>query len=314
MTTTETELYYLSHDGTTQIRALLWEPDATTPPQGMIQIAHGMAEHIERYRDFARFLADHGFIVCANDHLGHGKSVSSSDDWGNLPVKGGKDILIEDTHRLRILIAERFSTELPYVLFGHSMGSFIARSYCAHHGEGLAAAIFCGTGQQPLWLSRAGGMLAKLISSIKSATHKSTFLNNMGAGAYSKAVDKPRTPLDWLSFDEGNVDAYIADPASGFLFSAGGYATLLSLTAEIVTPACARAIPQDLPILFIAGAEDPVGTNGKGVEAAAEQLRKTGHTNVTVRLYEGMRHEILNETGHAKVYQDVLDWIVSSLL
>ncbi|MDR3053620.1 MAG: lysophospholipase [Coriobacteriales bacterium] len=365
---TETELGYLSHDGTTQIRALLWEPAAvaavvagsaaaaaaatpiaaaadataaadaaataatpiaapadaiatatTTPiaatatssavPCGIVQIAHGMAEHIERYRPFARFLAQNGFVVCGNDHLGHGKSVGNTSDWGHLPAKTGKDILIADVRQLHDLIAARYPTQTPYILFGHSMGSFIVRCYAAWHGKGLAAAIVCGTGQQPLALSRAGHALAVLLGMLHGETHRSTFVDSMGVGGYAKAYPKARTPLDWLSYDEANVDAYIEDPACGFMFSTGGYAALTALMAEVVTNQCARAIPINLPLLFIAGADDLVGAKGTGVQRAANQLRAVGHSKLTVKLYPAMRHEILLETKHQQVFNDIRDWL-----
>jgi alpha-beta hydrolase superfamily lysophospholipase len=309
--TSETEINYLSHDGVTQIRALLFEPVLTEDAvfTGIVQIAHGMAEHSERYRDFACFLAEHGFIVCINDHLGHGKSVASSDDWGCLPVKGGKDILIEDFHQLRTLVQANYASELPYIAFGHSMGSFVVRSYCAHHGEGLAGAIICGTAQQPLAISRIAHALATLIARVKGADYRSKFLDNMGVGGFSKIYKKPRTPLDWLSVNEANVDAYIADPACGFMFSVGGYATLTTLMIEVAKTSCARKIPLKLPLLFIAGQEDPVGAHGKGVLKAANQLRQTGHTTVDTWFYAGLRHEILNESDNAEVYQNILNWL-----
>jgi alpha-beta hydrolase superfamily lysophospholipase len=307
----QTELNYLSHDGQTQIHALLWEPDdGAAAPKGVVQIAHGMAEHINRYKDFAGFLVENGFVVCANDHLGHGQSVVSPDDWGNIPLKNGKDILVEDVNQLRSLVAAHYPN-VPYFLFGHSMGSFIVRSYCMRYASGLAGVVVCGTGQLAPILSKAGNLLAHLISGFKGEQHKSKLLESMGIGAYSKQIAKARTKLDWLSVSEDNVDAYIADPACGFTFSTGGDAALTALTAEIVSPACPAAIPLDLPMFFIAGSQDPVGDNGKGVLQAAEALRKTGHEQVEVKLYPGMRHEILNEANHEVVYQDVLDWLVS---
>ncbi|GHT79788.1 alpha/beta hydrolase [Actinomycetota bacterium] len=346
----ETKLNYLSHDGRTQIYALLWEPEADVDagtdagagvgaevetedstgvvtgagtddsaaakkdaaelpsPKGIIQIAHGMAEHIHRYRDFAGFLVQNGFIVTANDHIGHGKSVSSPDDWGNIPLANGKEIFIEDVHQLRNLVSAHYPAT-PYFLFGHSMGSFIVRAYCARYATGLAGVIVCGTGQLAPLLSKAGNLLAHLMARFKGEAHKSKLLEDMGVGAYAKAIANPRTKLDWLSVDQQNVDDYIADPACGFRFSTGGDAALTSLTSEIVKPACAQAIPLDLPMFFIAGDKDPVGDNGKGVLAAVEQLRQSGHNHVELNLYPGMRHEILNETGHQVVYQDVLRWL-----
>ncbi|WP_260620281.1 lysophospholipase [Gordonibacter massiliensis (ex Traore et al. 2017)] len=307
----KTRLGYLSHDGTTQIRALVWEPSkrASAAPLGIVQIVHGMSEHVDRYDDFARFLVERGFVVCANDHVGHGESVPDPAKLGCLPAQGGKDVLVEDVHELRRTVAARYARQVPYVLFGHSMGSFVVRAYLARHAEGLAAAVVCGTGQQPLALSKAGNFLARRIAASKGEDYKSSFLDGLGAGAFAKQIENARTPFDWISVDPAVVDAYIADERCGVMFSAGGYATLTDLTGEVVTRSCAAKVPRDLPVLFVAGAEDPVGGCGKGVHAAAELLRGAGVRQVDEILYEGMRHEILNEPGRARVYTEVAQWI-----
>lgn len=310
-TVSRTTIGFLSHDKTTQIKGLIWTPEGmgSSAPRGIVQIVHGMAEHIGRYDDFARFLSGQGYVVCAHDHIGHGKSVSSPDRYGCLPIQGGKDVLIEDVHELRKTVAARYARQIPYILFGHSMGSFIVRAYLARYAEGLAAAVICGTGQQPLILSKGGNFLARRIAASRGEDFKSSLLHNRGAGAYSRQVANARTEFDWLSTDPAVVDAYAADEQCGFVFSAGGYATLTDLTGEIATHAQVAKIPHDLPVLFVSGANDPVGGCGKGVRAAAEQLRRAGVKRVDVVLYEGMRHEILNEPGREQVYAEIVQWI-----
>ena len=298
---------FLSHDGTSQIRGLIWAPERPAgtrapAPRGVVQIVHGMSEHLGRYDEFARFLVGCGFVVCASDHVGHGKSVPDPAKLGCLPAHGGKDVLVEDVHELRRTVAARYSRQTPYILFGHSMGSFVVRAY-------LAAAVICGTGTQPLALSKAGNFVARRIAASKGEDYRSAFLDGLGAGAFAKQIENARTPFDWLSTDPAVVDAYIADEMCGAMFSAGGYATLTDLTGEVASPSCAAKVPKDLPVLFVSGAEDPVGACGKGVQAAADLLRHAGVSDVEVKLYEGMRHEILNEPEHAQVYGDVLDWI-----
>ena len=302
---------YRSSDGKTQIRALTWEPEKNPgiAPAGIVQIVHGMSEHVERYDEFARYLVSRGYIVCANDHIGHGESVADPSEWGCLPSVGGKEVLINDVHELRKTVASRYARQTPYIMFGHSMGSFIVRAYLARFAEGLAAAVICGTGQQPLLLSKFGNLVARRIAASKGDAYKSTFLDGLGAGSFAKKIDNPRTEFDWISTDDAVVDAYIADESCGVMFSAGGYATLTDLTGEVVTAAAAGAVPADLALLFIAGALDPVGDMGKGVERAVEQYRRAGVETVDLKLYEGMRHEILNEPGRAEVYADVADWI-----
>lgn len=305
---------FLSYDGTSTIKGQVWKPVETrnrrqgSAPRGVVQIVHGMVEHVGRYDDFARFLVGRGFVVCAADHIGHGRSVADPSQLGCLPPDG-KEVLVEDVHELRKTVSARYSRQTPYFLFGHSMGSFITRAYLARHGQGVRGAVLCGTGQQPLLLSKAGNALARFLVHAKGPEYRSALLDSMGVGAYAKQVDHPRTSDDWLCTDPAVVDAYIADELCGAMFSVGGYATLTDLTGEVAAASCAESVPKDLPVLFVAGAEDPVGACGKGVRAAAEQFRRAGVRSVEVKLYEGMRHEILNEPGRAQVYTDVVDWI-----
>ena len=220
---------FLSHDGTSTIKGLVWEPERTrgsrrVAPRGVIQIVHGMVEHVGRYDEFARFLVEQGFVVCAADHIGHGKSVASADELGCLPVDG-KETLIEDVHELRKTVTARYSRQTPYIMFGHSMGSFVTRAYLARHGEDVAAAVICGTGQQPLVLSKAGNALARFLAKTKGADYRSKLLDGMGVGAFAKQIENPRTPHDWVCTDPAVVDAYIADELCGAMFSVDGDTT-----------------------------------------------------------------------------------------
>lgn len=302
---------FLSHDGTTQIKGTLWTPDAApgAAVRGIVQLVHGMAEHSGRYDDFARFLVKHDFAVCAHDHLGHGKSAPSPDRYGCLPAEGGKAALIEDVHELRKTVAGRYARQTPYILFGHSLGSFIVRAYLARYAEGLTGAVICGTGQQPRLLSKGGNAMARWLAASRGEDAKSPLLHKRGAGAYSRKIRHARTEFDWLSTDPAVVDAYRADQQCGFMFSVGGYATLTDLTDEIASHACVAKVPPALPLLLVSGADDPVGRCGKGVRAVAKQMRRAGIAHVDVVLYEGMRHEILNEPDHERVYSEIARWI-----
>lgn len=307
---------YISHDVKTNVNAQMWTTakfgDLDNPgaekPKAVIQIVHGMAEYIDRYDDFARYLVGRGFVVCAEDHVGHGGSVESAEEYGHIPAHGGKDIVVGDVHTLHRIMARAFE-DVPYVLYGHSMGSFIARAYIARYGDELAACVLSGTGNVAANLSKFGNTLARLLASINGETYRSKFIDNMGAGGYGKKIPNARTELDWLSTDPAVVDAYIADDKCGFMFTVGGYATLLDLTAEVVTPDHAEKVPKELPILLVAGDGDPVGDMGAGVKAAAQLYRDAGVEQVEDKLYEGMRHEIHNEIGHEQVYDDIATWI-----
>ena len=303
------EFYFDSSDGETGIRVLAWIP--ATAPRAIVQIAHGMVEHIERYDDFARMLAASGYVVFGNDHIGHGKSVLHVSELGELPV-GGNDIMISDVDALRRIAQDRFPG-IPYVLFGHSMGSFIARCYAGRHGAGLAGLILCGSGDQPRPVAFAGERLSRLIARASGWDYRSQFLHNMAVGSYAKRIPDATSPLAWLNTSEECVKRYADDPACGAMFSAGGYASLLSLVLEASSSGCLHGIPSELPILFVSGSCDPVGDMGKGVRNAAAALIASDHSDVEVRIYEGMRHEILDEPAHELVYADVLDWLEERL-
>ena len=297
---------YESADGRTRIHALRWATRGV--PKGVVQIVHGMVEHMGRYDDFARFLAANGYAVCGNDHIGHGLSVDSPERLSCLPEDGAQ-VMIEDVYALSTITRKRLGADTPYVLCGFSMGSFIVRNCLARNAQGLAGAILCGSGQPPLLASRFGAALARMLIRRNGPDATSSFINGLADGAYSRNVKDARTPFDWLSTDPATVDAFIDDPLSGKMFSLGGYASLFDLTAVAASDECAAAVPDGLPVLFIAGEEDPVGDNGRGVKAAAEAMQKHSKARVETILYPGMRHEIINEVGRQRVYDDILAWL-----
>ena len=307
------ELRFPSADGRSTIRALVWWPAlaAGTRARGVVQVIHGMAEHVERYDALARLFASRGFVVCGDDHAGHGASCNPG-SYGCLPARGGAEALVADEHTLRRLVTERMGADAPYLLLGHSLGSYIARVYLAEHGEGLAGVILSGTGTLPVAVSWAGHALARLICAVRGEKYRSKLLDGMGVGGYARAVPGP-TGCEWLSHNEKNVATYVADPRCGFMFSAGGYAAVTKLTARACSLAWARRAPHDVPLLFVSGAEDPVGDNGRGVRAAAELARRAGQRHVDMRIYEGMRHEIFNEDDGGRVMADVLSWVEERL-
>lgn len=307
-----TALGFLSADGSTSVRGALWQP-ADVPggarPRGIVQLIHGMAEHIDRYDAFASFLVSHGFVVCGHDHLGHGKTEPDPARRGVLDPGAGANALVADVGALRSIVSARYGRDVPYFMLGHSMGSLVLRVYLASHGEGLAGAVVCGTANRPLPVCKAGCLLARVVAALRGADARSELLHSLCDGAYGKRVRAPRTPFDWLSRDEDVVDAYITDEACGFTFSAGAYATLADLAFCAGLPDTFAAVPHGLPVLFIAGDADPVGDMGQGVENAATRMSAAGVADVSFKLYEGMRHEVLNELGREQVYQDVLSWL-----
>ena len=331
------ELSYPSADGVSTVRARLWAPGASAQLRGVVQIAHGMAEHIGRYEAFAGILVDAGFAVCANDHIGHGATARSEDDLGHIPIHGGADMLISDLRTLRGRVLERLDAgrdaspgsvlrglpeaaspassdaagrgHIPYILFGHSLGSFMARVYLARHPEDLDGVIICGTGQQPRLLTDAGRLLTRLVAAVRGERFRSAFVDSMGVGAYARAIPHAKTRVDWISTDRAVVQAYLDDPWCGQLFTVGGYAAVSALAGDAQRRDLLANTPRELPLLFISGVEDPVGDRGRGVERAVEQYRSCGFSDVEQIIYPHMRHEILNEPGRDRVCADILDWL-----
>lgn len=298
-----------SKSGIADVYARCWMPEN---PKAVVQIAHGMAEHGERYEDFAKYLCEKDIAVFINDHVGHGKSVKSDKDLGYFGESGGWDAFVEDEKTFTELIKSEFPG-LPVVFFGHSMGSFIAREYIRRYGkdERIKAAVFCGTsGKNPA--SAIAITLAGTIAKAKGSRHKSEFINKMAFGPYNAKCEK-RTPFDWLSTDTAQVDKYIADKYCGYLFTAAGYKDLFTILTKVSGKDWFEAVNPDLPLLIISGEDDPVGAYGKGIKQVYNDLKAANKKDVTLKLYAGMRHEILNEVENKIVYEDIAAWVLSKI-
>ena len=299
------EFTYPSSDGKTLIHAYRLDP--LSAPRAVFQIAHGVAEYALRYESFMRFLSERGFVVVANDHLGHGKSVQSEQNLGWFCETDGWEKVVDDIKSLHDQMKAEFP-DLPYILFGHSMGSFVARTYLIRYPEDLTAAIICGTGQQSAALVRAGKSMAGMICKRKGGKHRSEFLNNMAFGAYNKGFEG-RTTHDWLTKDQTVVDAYVADPLCGFTPSAELFYEMMRGIRFIGKAENIAKMRKDLPIFLIAGAKDPVGECGKGPKKVYDLYRAAGIRDVEWKLYENDRHELLNELDRETVMNDILAFI-----
>lgn len=305
------EFSFPSVSGLADIHACSFFPEDKESVKAVIQIAHGMAEHLERYEKFAGVLCDNGFAVYINDHLGHGKSVKDDGELGYFGEKDGWKNFIDDAHQL-MQIAKKENPSKPYIFFGHSMGSFVAREFSKRFADELTGAVFCGTaGPNPA--AGAGIILAKLVGKIKGSHYRSKLIDNIAFGTYNKQFEG-RTNFDWLSRDNDEVDKYLADKYCGFLFTAYGFRDMFTLLSRVSSKEWAEEYSKKLPVLLISGSKDPVGANGKGVEQVYNMLKEAGKTNVTMRLYDDARHEILNESRcFDKVCKDVIDWADSIL-
>lgn len=307
------EFTFLSSDGHTQLHGAQWTP-ADREPIAVLQIAHGVAEHILRYDDFARYLNDRGILVAGHDHLGHGKSLPE----GGTPVYFGDgstwETVVDDIHLLHDRLREQYP-DLPILLMGHSMGSFLSRSYLIRYPGTVDAAIIMGTGWQPEMTIRGGLLLAGILSGLKGPDAVSKLVTNMAFGAYNKAFgDKPRTPNDWLSADTDNVDRYMADPLCGADATVGLFRQMLHGIRFNQRQSHLRQMDREMPVLFVAGDKDPVGSCGKGVRQTYDAFRAAGMRDCTLKLYPGLRHEILNEKAYtADITKNIEAWLLSRL-
>ncbi len=304
------EFYYASSTGRNQIRARMCTPDGT--PRAIIQIAHGIAEYIDRYEDFMRFLAENGFVAVGNDHLGHGKSIARLEEQGIFAERDGWNYVVEDMKKLRELAKEQFPN-LPYVFFGHSMGSFLTRTFLIRYPDLYDAAILSGTGHQSAALINGGYLAAELMTKLKGPRASGQALNDMAFGSYCKRIENPRTPFDWLSRDSETVDRYIADPLCGFVCKTSLYRDMMGGLKFLTNQKNINKMNKDAPVYFMSGAEDPVGDYGAGVEKAYKAFCRAGLTDVMIRLYPGGRHEMLNEINRSDVMQDILNWLNKKL-
>ena len=300
------DFYFQSSTGRTSIHALKCVPDGK--PRAVVQIAHGIAEHIDRYRPFMEFLADNGFVAAGNDHLGHGKSIRVPEEQGFFAEKDGWWRVVDDMDKLHDIMSKEYP-ELPYVLFGHSMGSFLTRTYLIKHPDKYDGVILSGTGHQSPALVLGGNAAASVMAKLNGAMGDGTKLDSLAFGSYLSKIENPRTKFDWLSRDAEQVDKYIADPLCGFVGKIGLYRDMMQGIKFITDKKNIAQMNKEKPVYFMSGDGDPVGDYGKGVARAYKAFCDAGLHDVFMRLYPGGRHEMLNETNKEQVYQDILSWL-----
>lgn len=272
-------------------------------PTGILQLVHGMAEHRERYHDFMDYCAEQGLVVIIHDHRGHGASVKSEDDYGYFG-KNGIEAIIRDAHQITEYIREKFPG-LPLTLFGHSMGSLVVRCYAQEYDKDIDGLIVCGSPSKRVGAG-AGVALAKLLTLFRGEKYRSNFVNNMAFGGYNTKFGNTKSPNAWIVSDPAVVEAYDADPRDGFVFTLNGFETLFGLIRRAYRKKGWAMRNPEMPVLFIAGADDPCIISEKDFQKAVNFLRERGYSNVKSKLYPGMRHEILNEIGKVEVWQDVI--------
>lgn len=311
--TNMTEFTFLSTDGKTQLHGMRWEPDGGSV-RAVLQICHGVAEHIARYDAFARYLNGLGIAVVGHDHLGHGLSLPE----GGTPVYFGEsntwNTVVDDIYVLHQRI-RLWYPDVPLCIMGHSMGSFLTRTYLIRYPGTVKAAVIMGTGWQPKAVIAGGMAVAKAVGAVVGDNGTSDLVTNLAFGAYNKLFAPNRTSCDWLSADEGNVDAYMADPLCGADATVGLFRQMLSGIRFNQKLSNLRQMDPRIPVLFVAGEKDPVGDCGNGVRRTYQEFRRAGVQDCTLKLYPGLRHEILNEKAQQQqqIFEDIGQWLTSKL-
>ena len=303
------DLRYPSARAGFTIYAREWLPER--PARAVIQIVHGIAEHIGRYEEIAQFLTGHGFLVCGEDHLGHGRTAESR-DYGFFAPADGWDLVVRDIRRLRELEGEKYPT-LPYFLLGHSMGSFLTRTYLIAYPGTLDGAILSGTGQEPAPLVALGRALSALECRRLGPQGVSPLVDTLSLGAYNRRFRPNRTSADWISRDPAAVDAYLADPLCRSKPTVSMFRDMMEGLQFIAVRDNLRKMDPSTPVLLLSGDRDPVGGMGKGVRKVQNMFLDAGCTDVTLKLYPGGRHEMFHEVNQQEVFQDLLAWLEDRL-
>ena len=300
------EFRFPSADGTTTLYGRTWAPEHGAP-RAILQLVHGIAEHIGRYDRFARFMSDHGYLVCAEDHLGHGNTPENAEDLGYTADKDGWVKMTDNVRALHERIAPQYPG-IPYFILGHSMGSFLTRSYLIRYPGTVDACALLGTGQQPESVLKAGLAACRLEQIRLGKRGRSKLLQSLCFGAYNSQFKPNRTESDWVCSVDEVVDAYIADPFCQVM-------PTVTLMRDMLTGIRFNQQTENLakmdkttPVFFLSGDQDPVGSNGKGVRAAYQSFLDAGCGHVRLKLYPGGRHEMLNEHNWKDVYDELLSW------
>lgn len=296
---------YPSSNGRDTIAYYVYRPEGE--PCAVLQISHGMCDYIERYEPFAEFLTEKGFVVCGNDHLGHGNSAGGPEDLGYFAEEKGWICLVKDMRRLTFLMKQELPG-VPYFLLGHSMGSLASRVYIAKFGQELSGCILMGTcGKSPS--SSMIAQVARMQRRQKGDRYRSSWIHSMAFGAYNARVKEHRSDYDWISTDNEVVDRFCEDPKCNFTFTLSAFFDLYALEQYVGRKGWAKEVPSTLPIYLVSGDMDPVGSYGKGVREVFKALNSAGGQDVSLKLYGSDRHELLNETDRDRVYDDLLHWM-----
>lgn len=302
--------FWMTMEDRTEVYVKKWQ---SANPRLIVQISHGMVEHIHRYQEFAEFLAKNNITVYGNDHRGHGRTGEKQGHPAHLADKNGFEKTTDDLYQLNKLIHEE-NPGTPVILFGHSMGSFLARRYIQLHGNSITGLVISGTAAHPGLPGKIAAALAKLEEKRIGRRTPSSKLNKLVFGPYANSIANPQTKFDWLTRDGIQVRKYLEDPLTGMVPTAGFFLDLFHGLDLIHKKSNREKVPKQLPILFIAGTNDPVGNKAAGVLHVMKNYYQAGVENITGHFYEEGRHEMLNELNKETVYEDVLEWLETVIM
>ena len=291
-----------------EIELYVYEPRSEVRTRGVIQLVHGSCEHAKRYDAFIHYLVELGYVVYANDHRGHGESVTHPEDYGYFGEMNGWFDMVDDLKTINDLIHAQHP-DLPIVMLGHSMGSFLARHYAIDYGETINGLILTGTAHQPTYQLELGKFAARLIKKIKGPRYRSPLIYQLSYGAFNRNIKGAKTSSDWICYDEAVVREFCEDSKCGFVFTTAGFEDLFTGLLYMTNPDHIKRMPHDLPVLILSGEDDPVGGYGKMVLKSYEAMKEAGVRDIEYTLYPKMRHEILNEKEKDTVYCKITTWL-----
>lgn len=274
--------------------------------KGIFQISHGMAEHKERYFDLMEYMSNQGYVTIINDHRGHGKSIKEKEDLGYF-YDNSSEYIVEDLHQITLYIKELYPNK-EIILFGHSMGSMVVRKYIKKYDKDIDKLIICGSPSKNLFVDLAI-FITKILEVFKGEKYRSNLIQNLAFGNYNKNIKNAKSKNAWICSNSETVEKYDDDELCGFTFTLNGFENLFKLMKEIYQKDGWIVDNKNLPILFIAGSNDPVIIDEKKWIKSQEFLKKVGYSEISGKLYEGLRHEILNEKNKKQIYEDISDFI-----
>lgn len=301
------EIFFKSSQGESKRFGIIWRCDKNIDIKAILQISHGMCEYINRYEELAEYMTKKGIVICGNDHEGHGKS-SKKENYGHIKTNTGYINIAKDMNFFYNIMKSKYK-DIPYFILGHSMGSFILRYYIENFDiSNISGIIFSGTAYKT-FIIKLGLILCNIFSIIKGEKERAVFISNLSNKIFNFSLKSNRTCFDWISNDKNNVDNFINNDKCAFTFTYGGYINLLTVLLKVNNKKWFKNFPDDMPVYIFSGDKDPIGNFGKGPIKIYNKLVENKCKDIKIKLYDGGRHEMLNDLNKYEVFQDLYLWI-----